>query len=83
MDEIAKIYLHKNGKVYRVKVFEKTIWIERQRPHGDNLAFDRSHWNYRGLYWQEDSAWNLDALNELITDYERDLLGIESQDSVR
>lgn len=30
MDEIAKLYINRNGKRYRLKVFPLSVWLERQ-----------------------------------------------------
>jgi hypothetical protein len=68
MDEIAKIYVMDSGNLYRIKVFEKSIGIERQDPREDNVLFPKT--DYPRVYWTEYSAWNIDVLDILITDYE-------------
>jgi hypothetical protein len=68
MDEIAKIYIMDNGNIYRIKVFEKSIGIERQDPREDNVLFPKA--DYPRVYWTEYQAWNIDVLDILITDYE-------------
>jgi hypothetical protein len=68
MDEIAKIYIMQQGNIYRIKVFEKTIGIERQDPREDNVLFNKA--DYPRVYWGEYQAWVIDILDILITDYE-------------
>lgn len=71
MDEIAKIYIIKMDKTYRIKVFVESIWIERQEPRADNLQFSKA--DYPRVYWTEYSAWSIDVLDMLIDDYEADI----------
>lgn len=54
--------------LYRVKVFENTVWVERQQPAGENLQFDLT--NYENLYSTMDSVWNHETLNFLLRHYE-------------
>ena len=68
MDEIAKIYLRNLYGKYRIKVFEKSIGVERQSPREDNVLFARLM--YPTLYDERDASWNMSALNLVINDYE-------------
>jgi hypothetical protein len=66
MDWLARTYVKWMGKQYRIKVFEKTVWVERQ-PDGTNLPFDRvDHpvWNF--------GIWNEPAMMALINTYEHE-----------
>jgi hypothetical protein len=59
------------GNLYRVKVFENVVRVERQQPHADNLEFDLS--KYENLYSTMDNIWNLETLNFLLRHYELEL----------
>lgn len=62
----AVLYFRRAGESYRVKVFDLTIWIERQ-PHGDNLPYERAdHPVFDG------QAWDFDALAALVDIYRAD-----------
>jgi hypothetical protein len=67
MDELAKLYFKLDGLTYRVKVFDNTLWIERQ-PGGDNLAFERSQWP---IWNAETNVWDLGELTRLVGAYKR------------
>lgn len=65
MNEIAKLYISRDGKTYRLKVFTRSISIERQ-PNGENVLVDRP----AGIYKAETEAWGFEVIEELITRYE-------------
>jgi len=77
VDEIAKIYIRNLYGKYRIKVFEKSIGIERQSPHEDNVLFERSH--YPKLYDDSDASWNIDSINTLIDHYEAYIDDVNAQ----
>jgi hypothetical protein len=68
MDEIAKLYIIRNGNLYRIKVFRQTIGIESQSPPGDNLLFERMEYP---VYHENASAWGMESIDRLITAYEQ------------
>ena len=59
------------GNLYRVKVFENVVRVERQQPHADNLEFDLS--KYENLYSAMDNIWNQETLTFLLRHYEIEL----------
>lgn len=67
MDEIAKLYLIRNGNLYRLKVFKRTVGIESQSPPGSNLLFERIDYP---VYHENINAWGMESIDRLITDYE-------------
>jgi thymidylate kinase len=68
VDELAKLYVSRNGKTYRLKVFAQMVGIERQ-PDGENVLLDRST-RSTALYNAGTQAWNYEAIGELIARYE-------------
>jgi hypothetical protein len=86
MDELAKLYIRRDGKKYRVKVFQNSVGIERQEPtHGSNRLFERtplpvltrqqftdSEWvaEAAAFCWELD-AWDVDRLRLLVDTYEQ------------
>jgi hypothetical protein len=79
MDEIAKLYVRfPDGRVYRIKIFEKTVGVERQRPqYGDNILLskegdDGQHAAH--VYDAETGIWDIYSLQQLVALYETVLL---------
>jgi hypothetical protein len=69
MDELAKIYIRYQGKVYRLKVFPTMLWIEQQ-PGGNNVPLDRRpNTDARAVYEIENGVWNWDAIRRLTETY--------------
>jgi hypothetical protein len=78
MDEIAKIYIEEYGNVWRIKVFPKSIGVERQQPqHDDNLLFDKSE--FPNLYNEGLNAWNIQVIDALISHYEATVADINAK----
>jgi hypothetical protein len=77
MDEIAKIYIRNRYGKYRIKMFEKSIGIERQSPRESNVLFERSR--YPKLYDDSDGSWNIDSINTLIDHYEAYIDDVNAQ----
>lgn len=80
MDTTAQIYMQMLHWVYRIKVFQETVWVER-KPVGQqyfnfdnpNLCFDRADYN---LY--HDGIWNFGEIARIITDYQIETMkGVE------
>lgn len=65
MDEIAKLYISRDGKTYRLKVFTQSVGIERQ-PQGENILIARPV----AIYNSDTGIWGFEAIGELITRYE-------------
>jgi hypothetical protein len=69
MDEIAKLYLRYEGKIYRIKIFSKTISIERQ-PGDMNIIYDRfDPDDVLAVYDREHDFWDYAILGRLIDQY--------------
>ena len=69
-DYLVRFYFEIDGNRYRVKVFERTVWIERQPDGGTNLAFLRETFPV----WNEQlDSWNLRELIELVNTYEAEI----------
>ena len=66
--EVAKLYFMSNGNVYRAKLFPNTLWIERHSPSAGNIPFERD--KYGRVYWGEYQCWNIDVLQEFVSEYE-------------
>ncbi len=76
--EPAVLYVsfHTNVR-FRLKVFENTVWIERQ-PNGENIPFDRSTVPSADLvYYPATNTWNLECIESLLAQYARVCAGIE------
>lgn len=54
--------------LYRIKVFENTVRVERQQPAGENLQFDLT--NYEKIYSPLDDIWDINTLGLLLREYE-------------
>src|SRR5262245_15824928 len=65
MDELAKIYFELNGQNYRIKVFEKTVWIEAQ-PNGQNMPLPHSEWS---IWSEETNTWHIGKRTALVDTY--------------
>jgi hypothetical protein len=76
MDEIAKIYIRNLYGKYRIKIFEKSVGIERQSPREDNVLFERL--GYPALYDENDGSWNIDSINILIDRYEAHIADVNA-----
>jgi hypothetical protein len=70
MDEIAKLYIRHEGEVYRFKIFELTITVERQ-PGGENVMFDKRYGDASTVYNPDTGVWDMGALTRLIDAYHR------------
>lgn len=66
-DWIARLYVFQDGKLYRIKVFEKTVGIERQQPTGGNELFNRDDFMVYSLPFE---AWEWNEVDRLIQAYE-------------
>lgn len=55
--------------LFRIKVFENTVRVERQQPLGDNLSFDLAE--YENIYNAVDNIWNYNTIYHLMLAYER------------
>lgn len=66
MDELAKLNVGRNGKVYCIKVFANDIHIE-QESGGDNHIANR---NKFPAYDETGSAWDIEVLGRLIDLYQ-------------
>jgi len=66
MDELAKLYIRRGDKLYRIMVFENTVRIEQQ-PGGDNQPVNRHDYD---VYDEATSAWDFDVLGRLIDVYQ-------------
>jgi hypothetical protein len=65
---IDKLYVEYNHSFYRVKVYENTIWIERQQPRGEQqLSFDRDAFK---AYDYDRKSWIVSDVIELLDQYE-------------
>lgn len=70
-DERATLYIDYKGEVFRVKVFENMVGIERQYPHGDNilLSFDDVEHPEARAVLRYDRVWDHFALTQLLERY--------------
>lgn len=59
------------GNLYRVKVFENTVCVERQRPAASSVQFDLN--KYENIYSSLDNIWNQETLTFLLRHYELEL----------
>jgi hypothetical protein len=66
MDELTKLYLRVRGQLYRIKVFETTVGIERQ-PGGQNHIISRDDYP---VYDEAIMAWDYEVLTRLIENYQ-------------
>jgi hypothetical protein len=66
MDELAKLHIGRNGKLYCIKVFETTVRIE-QELGGDTVSVNRSDFP---VYDESTSAWDFHGLGRLIDKYQ-------------
>ncbi len=72
MDELAKLYIRYQGKVYRFKVFPNYFWIEQQ-PGGDNVPLDRQpDTDAWAVYDVENGVWDWDVIWRLLEAYRAD-----------
>jgi hypothetical protein len=71
--EAAKLYIRVNGAIYRFKVFEGAVWIERQQPHASNIGILKENQSAADVYQRDSDTWNLDAMKTLIELYEEQL----------
>jgi hypothetical protein len=69
VDELAKLYFRLDGQRYRAKVFERTAWLERQSPVGDNLCFERSQWP---IWSAGTDTWDIGQLATLVAAYKQE-----------
>lgn len=65
MDEIAKLYVRVDGSVYRIKVFETTVGVERQ-PNGDNKFYSRYETE---IYDDATGVWDYKSIGNVINIY--------------
>jgi hypothetical protein len=73
-DWIARLYIELEGRLFRVKVLENTIWIERQRPHASNMPFSRQEDELAKQIYQNDThLWHIESLEQLIWRYEDEI----------
>jgi hypothetical protein len=73
MDELAKLYIRRDGKTYRFKVFENIITIEQQ-PGGDNIVMDKGDGDNASMVYSPDTGiWDYDALSQLIEAYQDEI----------
>jgi hypothetical protein len=70
VDELAKLYIRHDGEVYRFKIFELTITVERQ-PSGENVVFDKHYSDASTVYNTDTGVWDMGALTRLIEAYHR------------
>lgn len=56
------------GNLYRVKVFENSISVERQRPAASAMQFELS--KYENVFSALDNIWNQETLTFLLRHYE-------------
>ena len=63
-----RIYVRRNDMMYRITIATKNVWIERQTPHGENMAMSIPP---EMLYAPEWGVWNLDVLEKALEEYER------------
>jgi hypothetical protein len=66
MDELAKLHLERNDRLYCIKVFETTIQIEHEAG-GDSLPVNRSDFP---VYDEAATAWDFEELGRLIDRYQ-------------
>jgi hypothetical protein len=66
MDELAKLHVGRNGKLYCIKVFETAIRIE-QELGGDTVPVNRSNFI---VYDEATSAWDFEGIGRLIDMYQ-------------
>jgi hypothetical protein len=66
MDELAKLRIRRNDKLYCIKVFETTIRIE-QDLGGDNVSVNQRNFP---VYDVSASAWDFQGLGRLIDMYQ-------------
>lgn len=75
-EELAKLYLRVEGKVYRFKIFPKHIGIEQQ-PGGRNWLTDKDlNPDADIVYDPNTNTWDDAALHRLIEQYH---LGVEDR----
>lgn len=70
MDWIAKIYVIRDGYIYRIKVFDTIVTVECQSKQQTNLLFDRLTYS---VYSQVYDAWQLNQIDYLLTAYENEI----------
>lgn len=71
-EEIAKIYLRYQGKVYRIKIFPKFVGVERQ-PGGANRLYETASEPLADIIFEPNTlVWDYTALARLIDSYEKD-----------
>jgi hypothetical protein len=66
MDELAKLNVGRNGKVYCIKVFENDVHIQ-QESGGDNHTVNRIKFP---VYNETGFAWDIEVLGRLIDLYQ-------------
>jgi hypothetical protein len=70
-EEIAKLYLRYEGKVYRFKVFPKFVGVERQ-PGGTNRLYEMASEPIADTVYEPNTlVWDYAALARLIDFYEK------------
>ena len=70
-DELAKLTIRHDGEVYRFKVFENIVMVERQ-PGGDTRIMGKAeNEDAMGLYERISGVWDMGALMRLIDAYHR------------
>ena len=69
-EEIAKIYLRYQGRVYRIKIFPKFVGVERQ-PGGPNRLYEAITEPIADVVYDPNTlVWDYAALARLIDHYE-------------
>jgi hypothetical protein len=70
MKELANLYIQAGAELYRFKVFENMIGIERQTPPGQNCLLPKTYSPQTfTLYNPQITAWNLESILALIEAY--------------
>lgn len=71
-EEVARIYLRFEGKVYRIKIFPRYVGVEAQ-PNGINKLYEAASDPIADVVYDPNTAvWDYAALARLITYYKEE-----------